>query len=372
MNEIILTSDDYFHSLLADISKAKRRIDFETYIFNGDKIGDQLADTLIDAQRRGVAVRVLVDGAGTPVFGKNILRMEKAGVLVRVFHPFPWNIWQWSRANFKSSVFTQAIHLLARLNSRNHRKTCIIDNRIVYVGSANVGNYHISKAAGGDNWRDTGVKLTNVACNTLQNAYDFAWSGFPIEQRVQETLHKVNLNPIFRLNYSRHLRRRLYKSWLARIIKSKTRVWLTSAYFNPDYFLLRSLRAAAKHGVDVRILLPHQSDVPIMPMVATTFYTVLLNHHIKIYEYLPSILHAKIIIIDNWCCVGSSNLNFRSIRHDLEVDVNIRTSKSKQILERDFLEDIRQSRQISLQDLQKLPLRKKLLGRLLLFMRYFF
>ena len=145
-----------------------------------------------------------------------------------------------------------------------------------------------------------------------------------------------------------------------------------SAYFNPDYFLLRYLKKAAKRGRDVKILLPHDPDVAIMSLFANAFYSSLLQGGVKIYEYLPSVIHAKMLIIDDWYCIGSSNLTQRSLIHDLEVDVNIQTNSAKKILEKQFLDVIQGSRQLSLEDLKKLPLYKKMLSQLLLYIRYFF
>src|SRR3990167_11021174 len=210
MNELILTGDHYFHAMLEDINHAHHSINLETYIFSGDKLGQRLSDALIVAVKRGVKVKVLIDGAGTSVWGNNITQMEAAGVLVRIFHPFPWKLWQWTRSNLQSSIFTRALYLLAKLNSRNHRKSCVIDGTIVYVGSANIDQSHMGLHEGGDNWRDTGVKLSHVDTRQLEHAFDIAWNGLTLEQRIEENLQRVEQDPIFRLNYLRHQRRRLY------------------------------------------------------------------------------------------------------------------------------------------------------------------
>jgi len=370
-NERILNADDYAQSLLEDIAQAKQTIELETYIYNDDQFGNQVTDALIQAAKRGVHIKLLMDGVGTGSWFNGIQIMENVGVNIRIFHPVPWKPWQWQRSNYISPFFAKFFFTFSKINLRNHRKTCLIDNSIVYIGSINISQKHLSQQQGGENWSDTMVRLVGVDTNDLQVAFDIAWMGYSIEERIKRTFKRIQLNPLFRFNYSRRQRRVLYKSLLRRFRHAKHRVWLTSAYFNPDFFLLRSLTRAAKHGVDVKIILPSKSDIAIMPIVANTFYLQLLKANIKIYEYLPNILHAKILIIDDWFSVGSSNLNHRSLRHDLEIDVNIQTVQAKKMLEKQFQENINQSRHISFDDLKRQTVIQKMISRILLFFRYF-
>lgn len=369
--ETILNCDEYFLSLLNDINNAKINIDLETYIYNDDLFGRALADALIKATERGVNVRVLVDGSGTSTRILSLERMESAGVHVKIFHPYPWKPWHLRHANLETSFIFKIAYLLSQLNSRNHRKTCIIDNSIVYVGSVNISQRHLSKKFKGENWQDTVVRLKGYDIEDLELAFNIAWKGFPIEERVKELLLKKRVNSIFRLNYSWRRRRAAYKAMLRKISRSQQRIWITSAYFNPDYMLLKRLAYAAKKGIDVKLILPFKSDVMVMTIVAATFYRQLLKAGVQIYEYLPSILHSKIVIIDDWFCVGSSNLNQRSLRHDLEVDVIIQTEESKHVIEKQFAMNLNKSRVMALSEIQKLPLFKRIFARLLLFIRYF-
>ncbi|EKD72198.1 MAG: hypothetical protein ACD_45C00739G0005 [uncultured bacterium] len=370
--ETILNCDEYVKSLLGDLENAKRSIELETYIFNEDSFGKKIIDVLIKAASRGVKVRLLLDGIGTSSWYDGIRKMEEGGVKVRVFNPFPLKLWQLNRTHFQSSIIFKIIYFFLRMNSRNHRKTCIIDGAIVYVGSINITQSHFSFQQGGEGWIDAVVKVTQVDLQELQFAFDIAWYGFSLNERIKKIFKPVKKNPVFRLNYFRRQRRLLYKSLLQQIFHCQHRVWMMSAYFNPDYFLLRYLKKAAKRGRDVKILLPHDPDVAIMSLFANAFYSSLLQGGVKIYEYLPSVIHAKMLIIDDWYCIGSSNLTQRSLIHDLEVDVNIQTNSAKKILEKQFLDVIQGSRQLSLEDLKKLPLYKKMLSQLLLYIRYFF
>lgn len=368
---IFVDGSDFFASLIQDIKSAEHSIDLETYIFKNDKLGEEIADALITAANNQVKIRVLVDGAGSPVWGGSLTRrLEKAGVDTRIFHPFPWRIWHWSRSVIRLPLLLKVIYLLLKINSRNHRKVCIIDQSIVYIGSFNISKCHLKLEDGGQGWRDTGVRLENAELSDLSLAFHAAWNHIPIRERMKVIFRHFNKNPIIRLNNTWQRRRILHKNLIRRIKRCKERIWITNAYFVPDNVLLKTLTEAAQKGVDVRILLPRKSDVFVMPWASTTFYYNLIKAGVRIFEYLPNILHAKTLIIDNWVSVGSSNLNHRSLLHDLEVDVNLQLPASKNVLLKQFTRDLKNSSEISLKNWHTRPLYQRLIGRLALYMKY--
>jgi cardiolipin synthase len=366
--ETILIDDAYLASLLIDIKEAKNSISLETYIFANDAGGQLVAEALCEAARRGVKVRVLVDGFGTQTWGNQLTRqLEEAGVQTRVFHPLPWVVWQWGRsAHTPHHFIDKLIYLSSKINSRDHRKISIFDNRIAYVGSANI-TMHILK--NNDTWRETSVRLVDVNLTELQYAFEKAWLHLPLRKRILRYSFHYR-ESIFRLNDSWRRRRRFYKSLIWQLSSSQKRIWVTNSYFLPNTLLLKKLLQASKRGVDVRILLPHKSDVFISSLAAMTFYSILLKNGVLIYEYLPCMLHAKVLIIDDLYSVGSSNLNYRSLRHDLEVNVILSSSVAKRALDTQYLIDISQSRTIDWQSLKKQKWYQKLIGRLILFGRY--
>jgi cardiolipin synthase len=370
--ETILIDDAYFMSLLGDINAARHTIDFEVYIFSDDPAGIILSNALCDAANRGVKVRVLVDGIGTPDWGNELtVKMQKAGIATRVYHPLPWIVRHWQLGTHAPNFLVKKfIDLLSKINTRNHRKSCIIDHDIIYIGSANITTHLVSNINRDNIWRETSVKMTGYQTDTLQYAFEGAWGYFPLKKRIRSFFHKVSVEPVVRLNYFRRLRRALYKSLLSKISNCKKVIWITNAYFVPDNRLLKKLKNASKKGVDVRILLPLSSDVLIESLASKTFYINLLNSGISIYEYLPNILHAKSLILDDWYLVGSSNLNFRSIRHDLEVDLNIQSKTAKEMLEKQFLVDLKNSRKLSVDDVSKQPFYEYFMGRIILIFKY--
>ena len=370
--QIFTDGTDYFQALLTDIHHAKKSIDLEIYKFNKDSLGKKIAKSLIEAAKRNVKIRVIVDGAGSPEWGGSVTRqLEKNNIETRIFHPLRWGFWQWQRGIPPKPWIIRAFHLLTRINSRAHRKFCIIDNRIVYVGSFNICINHLSHSEGGDGWRDTGVKLTDVDCTNLKNAFEATWEHKHLHEPMRDIFRHIKTNPRFRLNYTWFRRRILYKNLLRRIKDSQRRIWITNAYFVPDSHLLSHLRNAAERGIDVRILLPHKSDVFIMPWASTTFYENLLKTGVRIFEYQPSMLHAKSLIIDDWMMVGSSNLNHRSILHDLEVDILILEGHAKNQLEHQFLNDLQHATEIQLEQWRRQrPWYRRLIGRLVLSIKY--
>jgi cardiolipin synthase len=341
---LYVRGDAYFIDLLRDIHAARQRVDLETYIFELDPVGQAFIAALGHARGRGVRVRLLVDGIGLPLADGALLRaLETAGVPFRIFHPVPWFFRHWRHAIARESWLARFRTLLSRLNHRNHRKVCCIDRHIAWVGSFNVTARHLPKEQGGEAWRDTAVRIENIDTALLERAFERAWNPW---SWPPGWLGRQVRSP-FRLNETRRKRRRLLRNLVRRIERSRERIWITNAYFVPDERLLLGLSAAARRGVDVRIILPSVSDVFFMPWTAAVFYRSLLEHGVRIYEYQPGILHAKTIVIDDWMTVGSSNLNSRSILHDLEIDYVLGRPETRAALAAQFIEDLGASREVS-------------------------
>src|SRR3990167_8935917 len=199
--EIILTDESYFTSLISDINKAEKSIDLETYIFSDDEIGQEVAHVLCAAAKRKVNVRVLVDGIGSLTWNYEMIQqMETAGITVRIFHPFPFIISHWKHlAHPSSSILIKIFDLLSKVNSRNHRKTCIIDHKIVYIGSANITKGFI-RQSNFTRWRDTGVKLVGIDISDLQYVFEKAFNSVSLKKRFDHVFHQMNVEPIIRLN----------------------------------------------------------------------------------------------------------------------------------------------------------------------------
>jgi len=357
---VFADSNQYFAALMQDIDQAVSFIDLETYIFDLDQLGKEVARHLAAASRRGVVVRLLVDGVGSVASGSALARqLNVDGVKVRIFNPLPWNIHHWAWAVPHLPWLARLQHLLDGMYRRNHRKTCIIDQRIIWIGSFNISQSHLPQEQGGQNWRDTAVRLEGMDTENLQNAFNSTW-----ENDRSLIPRQIFSASSIRLNHKH--RRKLRMDTLRRMDRTSFRIWITNAYFVPSDLLLRYLKKAARRGVDVRILLPGTSDVFFMPLVSAMFYRNLLTAGVRIYEYEDGILHAKLMILDDWMTVGSTNIDYISLFRNLEVEAVVYLPETKKVLEDQFLHDLNRAEEIKIDDFPQYPWWKKLLGRLLL------
>lgn len=365
-HETILINDDYFKSLIAAILSAKKSIDLEVYIFENDELGTLVANALINSAERGIPIRVLVDGVGTRNWENLQFRMERAGIKTKIYHPLFWSLFKWPIPwNDLKNIF----HHLAHISSRNHRKTCIIDNKIAYIGSANIIKF--TKIQGENKrWLDISVRITGLSLTEFTVAFDLAWNC--TSSRPKHLLSINGKEPILRFNYTWPKRRYNYKSLLKKIEKAQNTIFIANAYFVPRRFLLLKLKAAAKRGVDVRIVVPQNPDVMGISLLMSSFYSTLLKSGVKIFHHTQEVLHTKLIIIDNWFSIGSSNLNYRSLYYDLEVDIVLQTKEAKQLIEKQFYDYCSHSKAILLNDLPKQTFFKKIAINFLWIVRFLF
>jgi cardiolipin synthase len=364
-NEIIFQDGKaYFDHIMADIDHAKQSIDIEIYVFRMDDLGTRLVTHLIAAAKRNVKIRILVDGAGTTWWhGPAVANLEKSGIHTKVFRPLPWQLWQWRRSVSRLSFLLKLGYFILNINARTHKKVFIIDGRITYIGSFNIDQCHLGTAKTLP-WRDTGVRLEDADIELLSASFENSWDPSKATFSHPKRFSRI------RLNHSRQARRALYKSLLRKIGKCQKRIWITNAYFVPNTMLLQQLKNAASRGVDVRILLPRHSDVPMMTWASRAFYFDLLRAKVRIYEYLPSMLHAKTILLDDQALVGTSNLNHRSLLHDLEVDVHLENPYSTQVIADSFEKDLEKADAITLEQMPR-PWYQRVLGQCLCLTRYF-
>lgn len=337
--ELYFNANLYFKSVIHFIENAKSSVDVEMYIFNLDTLGTKVLDALIRASERGARVRLIVDGLGSPDWSSmHIRHLAEQNVFVRVYHPLPPPFSKlFSRRLIKPST---AFRLLRRINKRSHKKQFIIDGTKAFVGSMNISDEH-------KGWRETSVHVEGPELVYLKKSYESTWerSYNPNRKKakkipVSDSKLASATEGLVRTNITRKQRRQANRELLARIKMAEKRVWLTSAYFVPSPRIIRSLTIAAKAGVEVRLLLPRQSDVRIVRWVSMLLYQSLLSAGITIYEYLPSMLHAKTLIVDDWVSIGTSNLNHRSFYHDLEVDIVLSQKDSISQLVTQFTSDV--------------------------------
>ena len=365
--KIYFKGDDYFKDVLKAIDGAKRSVDFEVYIYEKGSLGDRVTAALVQAARRGVKVRLLVDGVGSPdgsaVYGE---KLKRGGVRFKVYHRLP-SFFTFS-SRFFGSLFELKLtrHLRnfwSRLNRRDHRKLVMVDGTKVWMGGFNVSDQHLESAAGKKAWRDTGIGLSGVKDKTFGLAFDMTWNekGHLLPWRIDrrrliDWLSRKSSSQLVQINATRRLRRRFHRELLEHLRSARRRIWVTTPYFVPALPVMRALLHAGLEGRDVRLVLPQESDVPFVRWASMTFFSPLLKASCRIFEYRKSILHAKTLMVDDWALVGSSNFNHRSFLFDLEVDVVVQKPASRRALERQYALDFKESREIFPADLRLRPL----------------
>lgn len=388
-------SQAFYECVLHDLSSAEHSIDIEVYIFAHDPLGYKFLEKLVGKAQENVRVRLLVDGIGSRHWSfHDMQKVIEKGVAVRIYNPVPWPfsklLPRWSHA--KKFLF-----LLFQMNRRDHKKLYLIDQSIAYLGSMNI---HSPMPA----WRETGVRLTGQPIAELIHSFEWTWQRAFDPNKKMEGIKKmkalsVSRSKWVRLNHNIFLRRKWNHRLLDKISHAQTRVWLMTPYFVPSPRLIGALRRAAMSGADVKVILPERLDVDIIKWVSRLFLKRLIRAGVKVFEYrrsspqdpLPAIpspkdsdlsqtfrdefflstgmLHAKMALIDNWGLVGTSNLNYRSLNNDLEVDAVLCSQSSIQSLFVQFNKDLAHSHLIGLSDLAKMSLVQFIKARMALLIK---
>ncbi|PIP95931.1 MAG: cardiolipin synthase B [Bdellovibrio sp. CG12_big_fil_rev_8_21_14_0_65_39_13] len=339
-------ADHFFQSLNSEIRRSQKSIWMEFYTFEFDSIGKSIIKNLSTASQRGIDVRLIVDGIGSSSLTTQQIRfIKKLGIKLKVHHPLPWQT-----SKFASCSISEFFNSIVNINKRNHRKLCLFDQKILYVGSINMSQLHSRRFSGDFSWRDNSIRVSGKPADLVKEVFELSWQGKYSGCR----LFGKTLSPrksSLRINHTKQLRKYFQNDLLYRLKTARKRIWITTPYFVPDNKILQQLNDAANRGIDVRILIPRKSDMRYFPLINSLFFRLIKGSGVKIYEYLPTVLHAKNTIIDDWVLLGSSNLNSRSYRHDLEIDYVPKSQVAKNSIIHQFSYDLQQSRPVELNDI---------------------
>lgn len=360
--QVFFSATQWFADLLADIDRATQTIYLQTYIFALDTVGEPLLSALCAAAQRGVKVHVIVDGVGSTKAAAVLQqKLSSSGAQLHIYHPLPW---EWVSSQLERSEWQfRFFKRLLRVNNRQHSKLCLIDNQQAWIGSFNITDDHIENNGRGLDWKDCGVRVTGKRCELLREFFDAVWFDDVKKLSPLFLFHPVT-------NFSSLLRRRRLRVMLQSIYAAQQRVWIISAYFSPVPSMIRALKKSSRRGVDVRVMVPAHSDVVFFPALSSTYYVDLLRAGIKIYEYEQGILHTKLMVIDEEVLVGSSNMNHRSMLHDVELDVQIFSQDAKKQIADDFLASMGSCRQITLKNISRFYAWLLVIGQIPRLLRY--
>lgn len=326
------TGDEYFRSLLVSIDQATASIEMESYIFEKGILADRICASLVAASKRGVRTRLIVDGWGSPNFVSDYWpRLREAGIKVRMFRVIPWLLRR--MPGDPEGFFKRLLWRWRSMNRGNHRKFCLVDQRDLWVGSFNISDVHLREIYGDQAWKDIGVRVRGFDVEYAKRAFKRAYRGWA-------AINFPSRSPrLLLLNDSYIHKRRTRLQHIQRIRNAEQRIWIATPYFVPIGKIYRRLIKQALRGVDVRLMVPRKNDVWIMKWISVPLIRHLVSKGVNVYVYEPRFMHQKVLVADDWMCIGSTNLNHRSFLHDLEMDVVITHEHNKTQLLSSFVRD---------------------------------
>jgi cardiolipin synthase len=346
--ELLLNGDQIFPAMTRDIRRAKTSVNLETYIFQPDRAGRQFADAMIEAARRGVEVRLLVDAWGSKVkpLGEEL---KAAGVKVRKYRPV-------------------RLFSIYKVGKRTHRKILVVDGKIAYTGGLGIDERWLGDARNSKEWRDTQVRVTGPVVDQMQAIFAEDWTyvtgeilvGDVFYPKREQTGGDVEAQAIkVSRGDASSLAKMLY--YLA-IQSSGKSLEIQNAYFLPDKQVRDALVAAVARGVDVRIMVPGRHiDLPMVRSASWMHYGELLKGGVKIYEYLPTMLHNKTMTVDGiFSTIGSINFDSRSLNANAEESLAFYSRSFAAKVEEMFARDTRRCERITWEDWNRRGLPKRL------------
>lgn len=333
---LLENGDGIFPAMLSAIAQAKHSINLELYIFDHSDIGTQFARALAERARDGVEVRVLVDGFGSSL-GPLHEELTAAGARVRIYKPLK-------------------IYSINRVGHRTHRRILTVDGRLGFCGGVGIDDRWKGSARNPSEWRDTMIQIEGPVIAQLQHIFAQDWvhttgevlngdRQFPSIEPTGEILAQaIAASRADAISMSKLL---LYMA----IQAARSRVWIESPYFVPDRQIRASLVAAAKRGVDVRVIVPGiHIDIFNVRAAARYHYGELLQAGVGIYEYRPTMMHNKVMAVDGiWSTIGSINFVNRSMKKNAEVNIAIYDRGFTSRVEAMVLADLAQCEVLSLE-----------------------
>lgn len=308
--QLVYSGNDFFEKLIELIRSAHTIIHFQTYIYDEDETGLQIANELKEAAKRGVKIYMLLDAFGSKDLSSRFMNdLKKSGVRIRFFAPF-----------FSKNIIN--------LGRRMHHKVVVVDDAVALVGGINISNKYRGTPTVNP-WLDYAILVKGSVCEKASKiCSDILNKKFIFSIQFSRTLQLESGTLVrFRQNDRLRQKRQISKSYLQAIKNAKTSIFFVSSYFLPGRRILKALKKAAKRGVQITIILSANSDIILFGKATTHLYTSLMKQGITIYEWQKSVLHGKIAMVDEqWVTVGSFNLNSLSALSSIELNVEAKNT----------------------------------------------
>ncbi len=347
--QLLRDGAEAFPAMLAAIAGARREVLLEMYWIGADRCGERFRDALVAQARAGVLVRVIYDAVGslemTPSWWDPL---REAGGEVLVFHPLRSLL----RRDFQWRL----------LEERDHRKMLVVDGELGFTGGINIGDRWLPVEEGGEGWRDDVIAVRGPAAGDLRALF-YRTRRRITHEPVPKDAHALAPSPQrhVRVLATRGLRRRrIHNEYVMRIRRAQRAVDIANSYFVPDGTVRRALVGAVARGGRVRVLIPEKGDVPFVHYAVESMFELLLRRGVEIYAMPGPMMHAKTAIIDDdFATVGSYNLDERSWRKNLEVNVAVEDRAFAGHVRRWFERDLLRSRRIDLATWRARPVTHK-------------
>jgi len=345
--ETLVNGNEIFPAMLDAIRSAEVSVNFETYVYWDGTIAQEFADALSERARAGVEVRVMVDWAGSvPMDEELIEQMRRAGVQVVRFRPLSW-------------------YTIDRVNNRTHRKLLVVDGRIGFTGGVGIGDEWMGDARAPDEWRETHYRVTGPVVAMFQGGFNSNWvedSGevllgdthFPPLEPTGDVTAQLVISSTGGRNY-------VHLMMMTVLAAAERHIRITTPYFVPDEVAKRQLIQARMRGVEVDIIVPgeHMSK-ELVRLASRHFWGPLLEAGVRIHEYEPTFMHAKLLVVDEaFATVGSTNYDERSFRLNDEANLNVFDEAFAREQIALFERDLALSQQITLEMWENRPLRQR-------------
>lgn len=345
---ILNNGDNFLKSFLKDIDEAHSSINIMVYIWTEGEMSDQIFKHLAEKLKQGVPVRIMIDavGSSTNTPDKQFELFKSLGGKIEVFHSFsiaPWDI--------------------PKIRTRNHRRAIVIDGNIGYTGGMAVSDPWLGNARNLKEYRDLMFRTTGLLARDLQGVFSELWTSMTGELLVGDIFYpptsslqqKNNLTYIPLASIPSPDSLTLQKFVLLSLLGAQRKIYLTTPYFLPDSSICDVLIEKTMSGLDVRMLVPNAlNDSQAVYHASRYLYEKLLSAGVKIYEYQPTFLHSKSIVIDgSWSIIGSANMDNRSRKLNEENIFGVADKILGTLLEDTFLEDLSKAKQIDLVEWKK-------------------
>jgi cardiolipin synthase A/B len=346
---VLQNGDEIFPPMLAAIGAAKSTIDFETYIYWSGRTGEEFAEALIERARAGVKVHLMLDWLGSEKMADQLLsRMKSAGVQIERYHALHW-------------------YSLGKLNNRTHRKVLIVDGKIGFTGGVGIADVWTGHAQDPDHWRDMHFQIEGPVVAQFQAAFLDNWIKTtgrilngetyfpPLVPAGELKMHMFMSSPAGGSESMRLM-------YLMAITAAEQSIDIEAAYFIPDTLMSRELIKARSRGVRIRILLPDKHiDSETVRVATKRAWGPLLESGVEIYEYLPTMLHCKMLIFDHYMVsVGSTNFDMRSFELNDEASLNVYSAEFAKRMTEVFEADLRASTPYDFEKWQQRPWLEKM------------